>query len=131
MTLMQLIIALIAVETGGHPNPSQAIGDGGSSVGILQISKAVVDDVNNFYGYHYTYDDRYDVESSVEICTFYLKYWGKHYTRKTGKPATARIYAMLWNGGALAWKKTDPKVVQNLNRYWLKVQSELNKNKDK
>jgi hypothetical protein len=60
-----------------------------------------------------------------------LKHWGKHYTNKTGKPATARIYAQLWNGGALAWKKTDPKVVQNLNRYWLKVQSELNKNKNK
>ncbi len=123
--IIQLVMALAAVETGGHPNPPQAIGDGGRSVGILQISKAVVDDVNNFKGYHYTYEDRTDVQSSVELCIFYLDHWGNHYTKKTGKPADVRTLAQIWNGGALAWKKTDPKVVKNLTDYWNKVRFEL------
>jgi hypothetical protein len=81
--------------------------------------------VNNFKGYHYTYEDRTDVESSVELCIFYLEHWGKHYTKETGKPADVRTLAQIWNGGALAWKKTDPKVVKNLTDYWNKVRFEL------
>ena len=32
------------VETGGHPNPSEAVGDGGKSIGPYQISRAYYQD---------------------------------------------------------------------------------------
>lgn len=120
-----LLTALMMVETGGHHNPSQAIGDGGASVGILQIGKAVVDDVNTFYSdSNYSYQDRYDPEKSREICYKYLTYWGKVYQRKTGKEPTAEIYAKMWNGGCYAWKK-EGVVAERLNTYWNKVKGHL------
>ena len=125
ITLMTLILALMAVETGGERYPDEAIGDGGRSVGCLQISKAVVDDVNRVSGRSYTYEDRNDRQKSVEICTAYLNYWGWYYHKQTGERATAEILAKIWNGGALAWKKDNPQVLQNLDRYWSKVRKQL------
>ena len=122
ITFDQFIFALAIVESSLNP---LAIGDNGNAVGYLQITPAVVQDVNNFYGCTYTMDDRLDVAKSVAICKLYLKHWGEHYKKKTGNDPTAEIYAKIWNGGALAWKKTNPKVVNNLDYYWEKVNKEL------
>lgn len=113
------------VETGGHHDPSHAVGDNGASVGILQIGKAVVDDVNTFYSdSNYTYEDRYNPEKSREICYKYLSYWGKVYERKTGNKPNAEIYAKMWNGGCYAWRK-EGVVADRLNTYWDKVKGHL------
>ena len=122
ITFDQLIFALAIVESSLNP---LAVGDNGNAVGYLQITPAVVEDVNTFYGTTYHMDDRYDTRKSVEICKKYLKYWGEVFEKKTGRPPSAEIYAKMWNGGCYAWKKTDPKVVKNLDIYWDKVNKQL------
>ncbi len=122
ITFDQLIFALAIVESSLNP---LAVGDNGNAVGYLQITPAVVQDVNTFYGTTYEMDDRYDTRKSVEICKKYLKYWGEVFEKKTGRPPSAEIYAKMWNGGCYAWKKTDPKVLKNLDTYWDKVNKQL------
>jgi hypothetical protein len=122
ITFDQLIFALAIVESSLNP---LAVGDNGNAVGYLQITPAVVEDVNTFYGTTYHMDDRYDTRKSVEICKKYLKYWGEVFEKKTGRPPSAEIYAKMWNGGCYAWKKTDPKVLKNLDIYWDKVNKQL------
>ena len=122
ITFDQLIFALAIVESSLNP---LAVGDNGNAVGYLQITPAVVQDVNTFYGTTYHMDDRYDTRKSVEICKKYLKYWGEVFEKKTGRPPSAEIYAKMWNGGCYAWKKTDPKVLKNLDTYWNKVNKQL------
>jgi len=122
ITFDQLIFALAIVESSLNP---LAVGDNGNAVGYLQITPAVVQDVNTFYGTTYEMDDRYDTRKSVEICKKYLKYWGEVFEKKTGRPPSAEIYAKMWNGGCYAWKKTDPKVLKNLDIYWDKVNKQL------
>jgi hypothetical protein len=122
ITFDQLIFALAIVESSLNP---LAVGDNGNAVGYLQITPAVVQDVNTFYGTTYHMDDRYYNRQSVEICKKYLKYWGEVFEKKTGRPPSAEIYAKMWNGGCYAWKKTDPKVLKNLDIYWDKVNKQL------
>ena len=122
ITFDQLIFALAIVESSLNP---LAVGDNGNAVGYLQITPAVVQDVNTFYGTTYHIDDRYDTRKSVEICKKYLKYWGEVFEKKTGHKPSAEIYAKMWNGGCYAWKKTDPKVLKNLDIYWDKVNKQL------
>ena len=119
-----LLMAIMAVETGGHPDPLNAAGDNGRSIGCMQIQKAVIDDINRVYGLCYTYESRTDYGCSMRIARHYLEYWGGIYEQKTGLKATNEIYARIWNGGAYGWRKTG-KVKANLDEYWAKVQRVL------
>ena len=122
ITFEQIILAIALVESSMNP---LAVGDNGNAVGYLQITPAVVEDVNTFYGTTYHTDDRYDIKKSVQMCKYYLKHWGEVYARKTGEEPSAEIYAKMWNGGCYAWRKTTPKVVKNLDIYWGKVNKQL------
>lgn len=121
-----LLMAIMAVETGGCENPLTASGDDGASIGCMQIQKAVIDDVNRVYKTNFYYSDRNSYNASMRIADLYLKYWGKIYERKTGKKPTNEIYARIWNGGAYGWKKGG-KAKANLDIYWGKIQRELGK----
>jgi hypothetical protein len=120
--ICKLIPALIQVESGGDAGK---IGDSGKAVGILQIHKRVVDDVNKyvllyFLVYHrYEYTDRQDPIISKNICAFYLDKWGRHYELETDELPTLEVLARIWNGGPDGWKKK-----ATLN-YWEKVKTEL------
>lgn len=92
MLLEAVISALIAVETGGHPRPADAIGDGGRALGVLQIHQAVVDDVNRVTGSRYMHEDALNPKKAKAICRAYLA----HYC---GEHATIEKYAAVWNGG--------------------------------
>lgn len=108
-----LIPALIAVESAGNPN---AVGDNGLAVGVLQIHKCVVDDVNRIMGKEqFTYSDRRDPEKSVLMCKIYLSHYGK------GK--TIEQLARIWNGGPRGDKKASTK------KYWLGVKEFIEKAK--
>ena len=105
----RLIDALAHVESKGEVH---AIGDNGKAVGILQIHKEVVDDVNRVYGTSYTYDDRKSIEKSREICRKYLLLHG-------GRNATDEKYARIWNGGPGGHRK------RSTRKYWVKVRRRL------
>lgn len=117
ITLTELILALCLIESSLDPD---AIGRDGE-VGILQIQECVIQDVNRIYGTEYNLNDRYDPMLSKMICRKYLKYWGKVYYQRTGEKPTAEVLAKIWNGGALAYEKTNPIIVKRLDNYWKKV----------
>lgn len=95
---------------------SDAIGDNGKAVGILQLHKVYVDDANRIVGYKkYSYNDRYDVRKSEEMTRIVLTYYGKHYERKTGKRCTDEVLARTHNRGFSQW---NDKLGE---KYWNKV----------
>ena len=116
MNYALLVAALVQIESGGD---CQAIGDGGRSVGCLQIQEAVIKDVNRVYGRHYLPVDRFNLRKSEEICRLYLMHYGQNYERRTGKEATQEVLSRIWNGGPTGWKKT------STERYWKKVSALL------
>lgn len=114
-----LINALIRVESRGN---AAAIGDAGKAVGILQIHRIYVRDVNNILGRRkYSYEDRKDPSKSVCMTVVYLKHYGRSYERQTGNPATFEVLARIHNGGPEGWRKPATKT------YWLKVKKELSR----
>ena len=109
----RLLHALKLAESGYK---SDAIGDNGKAVGILQLHKVYVDDANRIIGYKkYSYSDRYDACKSEEITRIVLTHYGKHYERKTGKRCTDEILARIHNRGYSQWYD------KLGERYWNKV----------
>ena len=104
-----LINAIAQVESNGR---SDAIGDGGKAVGILQIHPITVEDANRILKRKaFKLEDRYSVEKSIEI--FYTI--TNHYTPDWNPEKVAR----KWNGGP----KGDQKVTTI--GYWNKVNKVL------
>ena len=103
-----LILALMAVESGGKDGE---IGDkhlAQKAYGCLQIRQPVCNDYNKAHGTkHQAKDCLGNRELSVRICTWYLEYYGK------GKTLEAK--ARIWNGGP----KGDQK--KATVGYWRKV----------
>lgn len=109
----RLLHALKMAESGCK---SDAIGDRGNAVGILQLHKVYVDDANRIVGYKkYSYTDRYNVRKSEEMARIVLTHYGKHYERKTGKCCTDEILARIHNRGYSKW---NDKLGE---RYWNRV----------
>ena len=107
-----LIPILIQLESEGNPS---AIGDKGDSVGILQISTAVVMDVNMIVRRtNYDLKDRLDPIKSREMCEIYLTHWGSRAFRGTNGAQISltdcqkiNILARIWNGGPKGfWKQS-------------------------
>lgn len=108
--------ALIATE-GAKTN--KTVGDSGDAKGILQIHECVIEDVNNFYGFHYVHNDAFNPVLAIRICTYYLRYWGRVYLKKTEKEPTQEVLARIWNGGPNGYKKS------STDKYWAKVKKHL------
>ena len=108
--MLSLFMACAFVESGLNPN---AVGDNGKSVGIVQIQKTVVDDVNDFLRKKgsltcYTYEDRKSVAKSYKIFKLYLERWAD------GK--SLEVKARIWNGGPKGYLKKATKP------YWKRVE---------
>ena len=103
--MLVLLVALHSVESS----------NGKTSLNSLQIREICIADVNRTYGTSYTMHDAYDKKTSEEIALLYLTYWGKEYTRNTGKIPSYEQYARIWNGGPKGWKKA------STLDYWKKV----------
>jgi len=87
----------MSLESNGVDN---AIGDRGKAVGVLQIHKVCVDDVNRILGRPvFTYKDRLHRGRSIRMAMVYLTYWGKKYKRRTGLEPTPEVFARIFNGG--------------------------------
>ena len=114
--ILILLPALCSVESAFNP---AAVGDNGKAVGILQIHKEVIIDVNTRCGRRFKLTDRLDSEKSKTIASLYLCYWGLHYTKKTGKKITLEVLAKIWAGGPQGWSK------KATDEYWEKVKRAL------
>lgn len=112
-----LVDALIYVESKGNPLSHGDLHLGEPSVGILQIRKVMVDDINRILRLQgskkrYTYEDRYDEGKSLEMFVIYVK----HYH---GGFDDYEAIARTWNGGPLGNYK------RSTDRYWEKVNTQL------
>jgi hypothetical protein len=107
-------------EKESNQNANVRDGDGGRAVGILQMWKSVVDDVNRVYKTSYTYADRRDVHQSYLIFVLYLDHWGEVYQRQTGQYATYATYATIWHRGPGARNTVD-------QAYWNSVKNNMNR----
>lgn len=111
-----ILQALVVVESN---NQVDAIGDHGKAVGCLQIQQVCLDDVNRVYKTHYTRQDCFDRSKSYEIATKYLTFWGKQYTKNTGKKPTVEVLVRIWNGGPTGYRK------EATLKYWSKANAQL------
>ena len=99
-----LILALIAVESGGKDN---AIGDkhlAQKAYGCLQIRQPVCNDYNKAHGTkHQAKDCLGNRELSVKICRWYLEHWCN--PERLGRNPLLNDYLMIWRGGPNGWKQ--------------------------
>lgn len=111
-----LIDSICRVESNNNPN---AVGDNGASVGIAQIQKICVDDVNRILGKKtYTYEDRKNVAKSKAMMKVYLQYYGARYKKLTGLEPTSYVLSRIWNGGPNGWKmKSTYAYMQKVKQY--------------
>lgn len=111
MNLLNIFLAIVAVESGGY---QYAMGDKGNAVGPAQIWPAVVQDCNRIAGKNFTLSDRYCFNKSQQMFEIYTNYYGRKYGT-----ITPEIRARIWNGGPAGPKK------QATNKYWSKVRARI------
>lgn len=108
-----LILALIAVESGGNDH---AWGDNGKAWGCLQITAAVMEDVQRIRPQE-RYYNAFVRDDAIWICRTYLN----HYVTRSriGHEPTLEDYARCWVAGPDGWRQDCSKP------YWLKVKKVL------
>lgn len=109
-----LIAALIQVESGGN---DRAVGDGGRSLGCLQISDVVVADVRRITGRWVSRTDAWNRQKSIRICVDYLSHYATR--ERLGYEPRMEDMARIWNGGPNGWRK------EATRDYWRKVSAAL------
>ena len=89
--------------------------DGGTSHGPYQISKAYLDDANEYAGTDYTLRDVIDDETMARtvMCFYWCRYAPKD------RPATLEILARIHNGGPKGYEK------ESTLPYWKKVKAKM------
>jgi hypothetical protein len=105
--------AIRQVETGGHRDPSRAVGDGGRSLGPYQITREYWSDSGVPGRYEWVRDRGY-AERVM------LAYWRRHCPEALRR-LDAKTLARIHNGGPTgpAKKTTFP--------YWLRVREQMNR----
>ena len=109
---------------------SDAIGDNGKAVGILQIHKCLVDDVNRITkSKNFTYAQRLKPAYSRLMARIYLKHYSKSFKKRFKRNPKASELAMMWNGGGQYYRGLSKKKSKrnNLNRYVAKFNSQFDK----
>lgn len=109
-----LLRAIAKVESS---NKVYAIGDNGKALGLYQLHKVYIEDVNRFSTKKYKHTDAFDAKISREIVRQYLTKYGKQYEMKEKKKATYEVLARIHNGGPDGYKKT------STISYWKKVKN--------
>tara|TARA_R100000152_G_C6777095_1_gene206713 strand:- start:137 stop:733 length:597 start_codon:yes stop_codon:yes gene_type:complete len=110
--MIDIINAIMEVESSGDSNAYNPKED---AVGILQIRRCMVDDVNRILkrkqsDVRYSYSDRWNIQKSHEMFRIFCDYYGL---------TTAEEMARCWNGG--------PRGINNpyTMGYWNKVEDIL------
>lgn len=109
----RLLVAIQAVETGGHPDPANAVGDGGKARGWFQMWEAFHTDARQQDGtlkpYRACCADLQDSRKAVRA------YWKKY------KCKTDRVRALVFHYGPSARLKG----YVDRHGYWAKVKKRL------
>jgi len=94
--LTSIMSILKTVETN---NDVDAIGDNGTSYGILQIQRSVLSDVNRIYDTNYKHINMFSEKASEEVFMLYLCYGKEVFLRKHCRFPTEEEMVRMWNGG--------------------------------
>ena len=94
--LTSIMSILKTVETN---NDVDAIGDNGTSYGILQIQRSVLSDVNRIYDTNYKHIDMFSEKASEEVFKLYMCYGKEVFLRKHCRFPTEEEMVRMWNGG--------------------------------
>jgi len=113
-TFLTLIMAIIAVESGGNDT---ARGDNGGAYGCLQIWQCYLTDANEFAGTNYIHGDMDDRQKSIAVFTAYMQRYATE--KRLGRIPTAEDIARIHNGGPNGYRKTAT------DAYWAKAKAEL------
>jgi hypothetical protein len=110
-----ILDAIRAVETGGHRDPSNAVGDNGKALGPYQIHRVYWQDAverdPSLVADGQTYDNVRDAAYAERVI---LAYWSRY-----AKAWTHEQLARIHNGGPRGAK------VKGTLRYWTKVRARL------
>ena len=94
--LTSIMSILKTVETN---NDVDAIGDNGTSYGILQIQRSVLSDVNRIYGTEYYHEQMFSEKASEEVFKLYMCYGREVFLKKHCRFPTEEEMVRMWNGG--------------------------------
>jgi len=108
ISLNAIVAMLMTIESGNDP---KAIGDNGDAVGVLQIHKIMVDEVNRIVALktgnrdqRYTHADRRDPDKSSEMCVIFLMYQIQLVKKRhPDEPLGNWQLMQSWNSGSV-WK---------------------------
>jgi len=121
-TVIALLSALIAVESPRTTAQARAAIAREGAYGCLQIRQCCLDDVSRVTGKTVTLKQCGASEGvSLWVCVQYLRYWGAHYRKQTGKEPTPEVLARIWNSGPQGWRR------ESTEGYWKKVKVVLEK----
>ena len=104
-----LTAALIAIESGGN---DMALGKHGE-VGALQVTRAVVADVNRVYGTQFSIGSMTNRSQAAAVFAGYLSIYAT--PQRLGRPVTDEDRARIWNGGPQGWRRSS--TIPYLRRY--------------
>ncbi len=113
-----LMTAMAIIESNNNPD---AYNEAEDAVGILQIRPIWVQDVNRFSTVTYTHDQMKDLAFARMACLEYWRYYAKQINSIEGREVTAQDLARIHNGGPEGYIK------KSTEKYWKKVEVELNK----
>ena len=110
-----LCYCLYQIETGGCEDPNNAVGDDGTSLGSLQISRGAWQDSTEYDGtIGGTYDDCRDYKYSCRIAKAYLTRYGIN----KGIVDPVKL-ARIWNRGPSGYKKeSSVKYGNKFKNFW-------------
>ena len=107
MNIIALLLALIMVESSGNDLAKGDIDSFyGPAYGCMQITPAVVSEVNHEYGDNYTHEDMFNRDISIDV---FIKYTNIY----CGEDASFKERCIRWNPGD--------------KDYWNKISVELDK----
>lgn len=99
MTNALLAAALILIESGGDDKASGQHGE----VGALQVTAAVVRDVNHAFGTRYTVRGMTNRADALAVLDRYL--WLYAQPSRLGRAVTDEDRARIWNGGPNGYRR--------------------------
>jgi hypothetical protein len=112
--IMALIVALIAVESGGN---DLAVSPDGTCRGPLQEKSIYVADVNRIAATHYRRNDVFDRTKAIEMFQIYIDHYAT--SERLGREPTWEDMARIHSGGPDGWKNPSTKA------YWRRVRGKL------
>jgi len=122
----KLMKALVKVESRGK---ASAVGDHGEDYGILQVHESMVEEYNRISGRYLSHNDMFTPERAREVADVVLRFYARHIFNTTGRAATPKELAFIWNGGGEAWRRaSNPRrdtKQQRLEAYWRNVSRNL------